>query len=92
MQVTDKMIDAAIIAGGFDCRLTNDALRADMRDAIEAAIQTALDVTPKQERLSHNEILTILHTARGSTNTPDLTIPWVITAIREIEKYYGIGV
>jgi hypothetical protein len=41
MQVTDKMIDAAITAGGFDCRLTNDALRADMRDAIEAAIQAA---------------------------------------------------
>jgi propanediol dehydratase large subunit len=41
MQVTDKMIDAAIIAGGFDCRLTNDALRADMKAAIQAAIQTA---------------------------------------------------
>ena len=41
MQVTDKMIDAAIIAGGFDCRLTNDALRSDMRDALEAAIQAA---------------------------------------------------
>jgi hypothetical protein len=41
MQVTDKMIDAAIIHGSFDCRLTNEALRADMRDAIEAAIQAA---------------------------------------------------
>jgi hypothetical protein len=40
MQVTTKMVKAAFNKGGFDYRLTNEPLRQQMREAIEAALET----------------------------------------------------
>ena len=39
LRVTEKMVDVAIIAGGFECRLTNADVRQSMRDALEAALE-----------------------------------------------------
>ena len=39
LRVTEKMVDVAIIAGGFEHRLTNADVRQSMRDALEAALE-----------------------------------------------------
>ena len=39
LRVTEKMVDVAIIAGGFEHRLNNADVRQSMRDALEAALE-----------------------------------------------------